>query len=721
MPILRNAFFIRSFLAPSEGPKPTANILVTTPGIEGVEADQTIPSALPGLQFDASAALTYSTVFETSGLLYATDPATGTPFLVAEPGSPGPTEMVSLGSSAVFSAVDTQSQSHLWTTDGTASGTRALAPAGANLNLQPRNLIGFGNLALFIGNLPDDPRGAPNTRAPALWRTDGTSSGTTEITALSTDIQTLDPIGVVNGRLIFRETFSVYGHVSTFYSTDGTTAGTRAIGPDYNFGFPTGRGVQLPNGSLLAAASDLVSFDGVGGSTVIAAPPGVVANVTALGQGAAFTVTNDVTTRLWVTDGTTAGTRQVNTAQVKVGHLTAFGSRVLFSAQDQTGTSTGLWVSDGTDAGTVEIKAGINPSSIVVDGTRAFVNGSDDPSSSGYFSLAGAQYTTDGTAAGTRRFSQLVGEPGSVGISPGIVDTTHAIVTGTHNQYEVAASPTGALAIADTVANRDGSASYGAHTIEFTDGTGVLDTTGNAEAVTRLYQAALGRTPDIGGLIAFTERLDAGTLTLIQAADIMVASAEFIVVNGTPTDAAFVRDLYENDYHRAPDAAGLSAFTGALSAGFSRGAALVTVAQSYESRIANIGAAGQANDATVYRLYQAVADRAPDPNGQQAFSAALANGLTAEQLATDLLGSGEYAGKFGAPSNGQFVTELYQNILHRAVDPSGLASFSAELSAGISRATVAATIAGGTEARLDTALATHDAWVSLTPAHHGGM
>ena len=662
MPILRDAFFVVLPASVSAGARYELIEAGGTPlqsGAQHAYSGYTIIDS----PFTGSATLTHATVFQTAGSLYATDPANGEAYQVATIAAPAtPAGMASLGNSAVFAGLDGESNTRLWTTDGTSAGTAALLPAGAAADFRPRDFARFGNLVLFQGRAADG--------TPALWRTDGTVAGTVEIVALRSDLGELTPIGVADGRLVFFERFNGYGHGSNFLSTDGTATGTSAIGPDYNFGFPSGPGVQLPNGSLLAAAYNLVSLDGVGAPTVIAGPPGAVANVTALGQGAAFTVTDLTTTRLWVTDGTTAGTREVDTAQVDVGNLTAFGSRVLFSAQDQTGATTGLWVTDGTDAGTVEIAAGINPSSIVVDDGRAFVVGA-----------GGSIYTTDGTVAGTQQISPAAGYT----ISPGVVDTTHVWVSGSGDQYEVVVSPTGDMVIADTVPNRDGSATYDARTISFIDtfgtGTGLLDPTGNAEAVNRVLLTAYDKPVDVGVLIGLTEQLDAGALTLVQVADMVLSAPRFVGLS----DAAFVTQLYSNEYHRPPDAGGLAAFTNALASGVSRGTVLVDVSQSFESRADTVVVGGQANDATVYRLYQAVLDRAPDPNGQQFFSAALTNGLTVPQLAADLLGSGEYASRFGTPSNDQFVADLYQNILHRAADPSGLASFGAELASGASR------------------------------------
>jgi len=113
----------------------------------------------------------------------------------------------------------------------------------------------------------------------------------------------------------------------------------------------------------------------------------------------------------------------------------------------------------------------------------------------------------------------------------------------------------------------------------------------------------------------------------------------------------------------------------------------------------------------VYRLYQAIDARAPDAGGQQVYSAALTSGQTVRQLATEMLSSPEYGTKFGLPDNAAFVAELYKNLLQRTPDAGGLTAFTASLDAGASRGAIVAAFVTGDEARLTTALATHDGWV----------
>lgn len=83
------------------------------------------------------------------------------------------------------------------------------------------------------------------------------------------------------------------------------------------------------------------------------------------------------------------------------------------------------------------------------------------------------------------------------------------------------------------------------------------------------------------------------------------------------------------------------------------------------------GVAGQ-----VYRLYQAAFDRQPDlPGFGYQIAAIETSGLNTTQLAQNFLNSPEFDGKYGGMTDTQFVTQLYQNILHRAPDAGGLAFY----------------------------------------------
>ncbi|MBH1973781.1 MAG: DUF4214 domain-containing protein [Rhodobacteraceae bacterium] len=91
----------------------------------------------------------------------------------------------------------------------------------------------------------------------------------------------------------------------------------------------------------------------------------------------------------------------------------------------------------------------------------------------------------------------------------------------------------------------------------------------------------------------------------------------------------------------------------------------------------------------VYRLYQATLDRAPDAAGQASWTDALASGAkNIIQVAAGFEGSQEFQKVYGALNNAAFVELMYQNVLNRAADSAGLASWTAKLDGGMSRAQV---------------------------------
>ena len=101
------------------------------------------------------------------------------------------------------------------------------------------------------------------------------------------------------------------------------------------------------------------------------------------------------------------------------------------------------------------------------------------------------------------------------------------------------------------------------------------------------------------------------------------SSPEFISRYGTPDNTGFVAQLYQNVLHRAPDAAGAQSYVNALDNGLSRPDALVSIANSAENRVNLRPIAGDKNDGEAARLYQAALNRAPDAAGLSLFSTAL--------------------------------------------------------------------------------------------------
>jgi hypothetical protein len=74
-----------------------------------------------------------------------------------------------------------------------------------------------------------------------------------------------------------------------------------------------------------------------------------------------------------------------------------------------------------------------------------------------------------------------------------------------------------------------------------------------------------------------------------------------------------------------------------------------------------------------YRLYQAAFDREPDLGGMGFWIAHLENGMTIQDAASLFIASPEFFSLYGRPDNGQFITELYNNVLGRDPEPEGYA------------------------------------------------
>lgn len=92
------------------------------------------------------------------------------------------------------------------------------------------------------------------------------------------------------------------------------------------------------------------------------------------------------------------------------------------------------------------------------------------------------------------------------------------------------------------------------------------------------------------------------------------------------------------------------------------------------------GNAGQA-----WRLYKAAFDRSPDLPGLGYQMKALDSGLSLTEVAANFIASPEFKQKYSTPNNAEFVTLLYNNVLDRAPEASGLAYHVGRLSQGLAR------------------------------------
>ena len=200
-----------------------------------------------------------------------------------------------------------------------------------------------------------------------LWRSDGTAAGTWRVADVNPGPGSSSPRSLTahKGRIWFTATDGVRG--IEFWSSDGTSRGT------------------LPLGDLCPGPCDSASF---GFSNLVSAGDHLFFNADGTGSR----------DRIWVTDGTRAGTVELATPGLySTLRASLPGGRALFTLQEAPPLSPSgavLWISDGTQAGTVRLTAStggqiVEPASFNRLGDVAL------------FWVGTSLWRTDGTAAGT--------------------------------------------------------------------------------------------------------------------------------------------------------------------------------------------------------------------------------------------------------------------------------------------------------------------------------
>lgn len=254
--------------------------------------------------------------------------------------------LTTLGNRLYFVSWDTDGSSKLWTSDGTAGGTRMVAGLGLG-DYAPYVMAAVGQKLFYIG--VDGQIGV----------SDGTASGTRILLTTTKPgkdyVEGVSYIADVNGVAIF--TFDDGTHGPASWRSDGTVAGTRMVSD-----VPAMQPVVGARTHAYFASADFASVmvtDGTAAGTRVLAPNrgGAILDATVVGN-LFFYSYSDPTYGLepWVTDGTPAGTRLIaNLAPEAAGSsypssLTAGDDRLFFIARGDD--AYGVWTSDGTAAGT---------------------------------------------------------------------------------------------------------------------------------------------------------------------------------------------------------------------------------------------------------------------------------------------------------------------------------------------------------------------------------
>ena len=145
---------------------------------------------------------------------------------------------------------------------------------------------------------------------------------------------------------------------------------------------------------------------------------------------------------------------------------------------------------------------------------------------------------------------------------------------------------------------------------------------------------------------------------------------------------------------------------GGVKLAFTSGTELVSLT---DSRL-NVGP--DTNEATVQRLYEGLLGRGSDPSGIGAFSTLLNDGVSKAAIAQVFVGSGEFVAGHGAETDGQFVQTLYEGMLGRSAMPDpALPVWTSMLAQGMTRGALAAVFADSAEAKAHLSATTAQVYV----------
>jgi ELWxxDGT repeat protein len=315
----------------------------------------------------------------------------------------GDSSAVSIAGALLFSGCTAEFVCQLWRSDGTAEGTQQVKEVPAF------NLVAVGGKAYFLSG------------DVALWASDGTAAGTQKVRDLPSGSfpHLLPPAG---NRLFF---FMTDNHGNELWTSDGTAAGTRAVTSFPNDNpFSGTEGIKAFGNHVYFVADDVIHgteiwrSDGTPETTRRITEFGfhapldgvfIFSQMEELGNRLLFAATDGLTaTKLWTTAGTPESTAPVPCAGgcpfVFADPLVKVGERVLFGAFDDAHGNE-LWSTDGTAAALIKdvcpgLCRGLNTGPAPFLGTSFFI------AATGPFSQDPLElWTSDGTAAGTRRFA----------------------------------------------------------------------------------------------------------------------------------------------------------------------------------------------------------------------------------------------------------------------------------------------------------------------------
>ncbi|HEX7184793.1 MAG TPA: ELWxxDGT repeat protein [Thermoanaerobaculia bacterium] len=356
--------------------------------------------------------------------------------------------LVSLGTRALFLAEDAARGRELWSTDGTAAGTRIirdLCPGPCSLEIE--RLQPLPGAFAFVAEESGKPL--------QLWRTDGTVAGTHPLTSFTREtsaVYTLTRI-IAAGQKIFFIGANRYGEElwvidarqvrmvadigrpesssepkdlvpfgDTLFFT--ATGGVFQSSGTFETTFTIRGDSSIPTIPWIAATALGRLFFAQGRDLCSAlSATGAVVRLTSLQNGSIGSLPVELNGRayfkvvpfsgapeLWQTDGTPQGTSKVATLPLSSRFYgpVSVGSQLYLSGVDATGAHT-IWVSDGTAAGTRKILDIPNEQQFQEEWSFRRAGGSVFFATYGPYRSVSYLWRTDGTNEGTYRLDESTG------------------------------------------------------------------------------------------------------------------------------------------------------------------------------------------------------------------------------------------------------------------------------------------------------------------------
>lgn len=324
-----------------------------------------------------------------AGELWTSDGTAGGTSAIAELGGGDPEsrihEIEDLDGAAYLAVRGAKpTQGALWRSAGTDATTTVVAPLAA------RSLVTWNDAIYFTA--------VPSPKVAGVWRSDGTPGGTRPLVKIRAAHSGQRPrIGpLLGGEDALWFSVGTPGRTELWRS-DGTRAGTAAVddlpAPTNGFGPGVNDGIEIDGSllfsmwpDLLPTSTNLWRSSGLpGGVEPVAAiyPFSDLGSFTRAGEHVFFKSPSDEIAGvlffpqdLWVTDGTADGTMQLLEGASLLGPMVADGD-VLYLCAAAPGESFRMWRSDGTPAGTVPaFGGGVGcGGSMAASGARLFFSG----------------------------------------------------------------------------------------------------------------------------------------------------------------------------------------------------------------------------------------------------------------------------------------------------------------------------------------------------------